>query len=953
MTRGGAEPELDAHQEERGTVSDVTARMIDTWFPCTEVDAAVGTPAGSGLSEKALFTWFASRPIAQARAAVLCSLLPDSPENRRDVRIAVLSGEPSAIAGLRNRIAEQFGDKQPVVLDMFSGRGIIPLEAARLGASAIGTDLSPVATLAGRLLADYPLRDWTGEPPIPYELPGSIDTDESGLPTRGRGTATHTDQLDLNLKSDEPRLLTDVRRVLAEIGRRVASEVSPYYPGDPENGGKTPWGYLWAVTIPCDGCGRRFPLIGSMALRHPYNKTNDLGQSLKLTFNGDVWSPEVHSGIPTQAPTFIAQEGRRGKSAKCPFPQCGHIHPLDVVKAKGFAGQYTDEMLVVAEADERTRQKTFRIPRPDEITAARAADPGNLPPLNGRLSAVPDEPIHIGNSNTIQARVYGYLTYGSLMNNRQSVLFATTARVISEMYDELKEIVSEEYARALAGYAAGNMARQVRRATRGANLAARGNSSGAGQNRGYVSDVFSSQSVIGHNFDYLEAGPGDGPATWTSVSISQITALRKVLGDTINGGDAGRFRRASAVALPFRDGTVNAVVTDPPYYDMITYGDSSDIFHVWFKRALHSAMPDLFGGPADDKDGLQDKGDEIIVKSKGRRVEGEHRTQDFYEAMLARSFNEARRVLKDDGHLTVIFGHADPEAWKRLLAALTDAGFVVTSSWPSRTETGVTGVATISVTVSIGARVAPPGRPVGIAAQVEAEVIDEIKSRCRGWDADGLALEDQLMASYGAALQVVGRYDRVITPDGAEVPLEHYMTLSRRAVRDAIALRLGEQPLETFDPFTRLAVFWHETYGRSDVPKGEARFFAQSDSLRLEDLRGPILEEAKAGFRLRHDAPERITPTSSAYEVVRAMAAAQPAGTDAVAAQLSSADRPPMDAHVWALVDWLAAKLPSSDAVAVSLAAIKRNTGTIQKMAAGQSKQASEAREPTLFEETT
>ena len=42
----------------------------------------------------------------------------------------------------------------PVVLDMFSGRGIIPLEAARAGATAVGTDLSPVATLAGRLLAE-------------------------------------------------------------------------------------------------------------------------------------------------------------------------------------------------------------------------------------------------------------------------------------------------------------------------------------------------------------------------------------------------------------------------------------------------------------------------------------------------------------------------------------------------------------------------------------------------------------------------------------------------------------------------------------------------------------------------------------------------------------------------------------------------------------------------------
>src|SRR6185369_7520221 len=137
-------------------------------------------------------------------------------------------------------------------------------------------------------------------------------------------------------------------------------------------------------------------------------------------------------------------------------------------------------------------------------------------------------------------------------------------------------------------------------------------------------------------------------------------------------------------------------------------------------------------------------------------------------------------------------------------------------------------------------------RPIGLAAQVDAEVVTRVKQLCRGWDRDGLALGDQLMASYGAALQIVGRYSKVLTPDGKETTLDHYMGLSRRAVRDAVALRLDEQPLETFDPHTRLAIFWHVVHGRQDVPRGEARFFAQSDGLRLEDLRGPILAERKA-----------------------------------------------------------------------------------------------------------
>ena len=933
--------DASVENEELPPISLSGGRLIDSWFPCAEIDIAVGTPAGSGLSEKALFTWFASRPIAQARAAVLCSLLPDTSENRQDVKTLVLYGEGRALARLRSRITAQYPGKQPVVLDMFSGRGIIPLEAARIGATAIGTDLSPVATLAGRLLADYPLRDWEAEPDLPFGLgprpgPGPEDDEERGqevpvAPSQKRPTRATAALFEVD--NSEPRLLRDVRSVLAEVGRRVATELAPFYPGDPARGGALPWAYVWAVTIPCDGCGRRFPLIGSMVLRHPYARTSDEGQSLGLAFDGDVWTTRVHSGVPSQEPTFTAALGKRGKSARCPFPECGHSHPLDIVKAKGFAGQYDDSMLAVAEVEPTSNQKIFRAPRSDEIEAAASVRRDALPPI-GVLSAVPLESIGVGNSNSIQARVYGYTTYGSLMNDRQSALFSTTARTIDQLHGELLDAVSVEYAQALTAYAAANVVRQLRRSTRGARREARGKPNGAEQNRVMVGDIFANQSVISHAFDYLEAGPAKGPGTWSSVSNGLVNALRKVLSENTAHARPARLQRASAVSLPYRDKTVDAVVCDPPYYDMITYADSSDLFHVWLKRALGSAMPDLFGGALEGADGLQDKADEIIVKSKGRRVEGEHRTTEFYEAMLARSFGEARRVLKSDGHLTVIFGHSDPDAWKRLLSALAEAGFVVTSSWPSRTERAVTGVATINVTVSIGCQVAPENRPIGIAAQVDAEVIAEVKIRCRTWDLDGLALQDQLMASYGAALRVVGRYDKVLTPDGEMVGLEHYMTLARRAVRDAVALRLSELPLETFDPPTRMAVFWHELYGRADVPKGEARFFTQSDGLRLEDMRGPILVETKAGFRLRHDAPAAVTSSSSTYEVVRGMAAAWAFGSAAVGEVLAAAEVLPTDAHLWAVVDWVAAKLPDSDPVATSLAAVKRNTSVILAAAA-------------------
>ena len=235
--------------------------MIDRWFPVSAVDEACGTPVGSGLTEKAIFTWFASRPIAQARAAALTSLLPNDPAVKPLIEAAVRDADHEAIRKLAKQVLAAYGGKPPVVLDMFSGRAIIPLEAARAGASAIGIDLSPVATLAGRLLADYPARDWS-------------------CATKGPLCVTKREWLAWTPPRARRSTCPGCGSFLAEVGQRVAARMKPFYPCNER--GEFPWAYIWTITIPCDGCKRRFPMLGSLVLRYPYGKTGDQSQSLRF-----------------------------------------------------------------------------------------------------------------------------------------------------------------------------------------------------------------------------------------------------------------------------------------------------------------------------------------------------------------------------------------------------------------------------------------------------------------------------------------------------------------------------------------------------------------------------------------------------------------------------------------------------------------------------------------------
>ncbi|WBB64132.1 hypothetical protein O7599_17135 [Streptomyces sp. WMMC500] len=91
---------------------------------------------------------------------------------------------------------------------------------------------------------------------------------------------------------------------------------------------------------------------------------------------------------------------------------------------------------------------------------------------------------------------------------------------------------------------------------------------------------------------------------------------------------------------------------------MIDYSDSSDIFCVWAKRALMTAdrALSLSIHPA----GVQEKDEEVIIKRGGAPAR-DHRDKKHYATMIGRAYAEMARVVDDDGVVTIVFGHGDPE----------------------------------------------------------------------------------------------------------------------------------------------------------------------------------------------------------------------------------------------------------------------------------------------------
>ena len=886
--------------------------MIERWFPCAEVSEASASGWGSGKSEKALFTWFAARPLAQAKAAVLTSLLPwpeNEPEQRRlqDLVRKAMTGRDAAHAELVTELAKTYPDGVSM-LDPFSGRAMIPLEAARLGATAHGIDYSPVATLAGQLLADCPLRDWTEEPDLPFGTRQALDTGSS-------------------------RLLDDVRLVLDEIGTRYTDQMAEIYP---MVRGKQPWGYLWAVTLPCQECGHRFPLTGSLALRHPLPVKGDPGQSYRIEVDrrSGEFRAIVHDGPPEGRPTLVAtmKSGKavRGKAAICPF--CDHMHPKATHTRLMAEGQGQDALLVAADLDDIVG-KRFREPIEQERTAAETAEKLllNEADFTPGMPAVPNERIPAGNNDTVRPSASRARTYGDLCNTRQTLGFVRLCHVIANLGAELtvKHGLSERYAVALTGYAASVLVRKIKRSTRGTALLPHKH---ATSNRVQTNHIFTNEASIAFSYDYFESGLGDGPGTWASLAGDTVAVLRNQAGRPV--GKPGNISRGSAIALSMRDRSLSAVITDPPYDNMIDYTDASDLFFVWLKRALITTAP-WFGFTA-DPDGVQEKDQEAIVKRGGTATD-DHRTAAYYDEMIARAFTEAHRVVTDDGVVTIVFGHGDPDVWHRLLGAITRAGLVLTGSWPAKTEAGGSaGSANIVTTLTMSCRPAPTNRPIGRANLVDSEVRQEVKARIPMWDAVGLAPTDQLMASAGPAMEAVGRYEQVLNHLGDHIDPAHYLVVARRAVEEAAAIEIDHLPLESFDIRTRFALSWARLYRRSIAPKSEARWQALAADLSTDELKG-ILEEAPKGVRLGYAKDWKGTPTetSATIDVAMAMAKAWPDGLDTVAEVLMATGRDTADNYLWATIGYLSSLLPEADPDAVAWTSLVRGRGGIGAVTRG------------------
>jgi len=294
--------------------------------------------------------------------------------------------------------------------------------------------------------------------------------------------------------------------------------------------------------------------------------------------------------------------------------------------------------------------------------------------------------------------------------------------------------------------------------------------------------------------------------------------------------------RGTATNLPWPDESMDAVVTDPPYYDNISYADLSDFFYVWLQRSVGHLYPEHLRAETTPKR-------REAVVARYRHAGDADEARSFYENQMQQAFAEAHRVLKPGAPMVCVYAHKTTLGWAALVRALQRAGFTVTEAWPLDTEmpdrVGQMNTASLASSIFLVAR-KRTGESVGDADQVLAEVREIARERIATLQAAKLTGADLVIATVGAGLRAYTRHVRVEQANGAELAPESYLEEVQRAVLETWGRELG---VADADRPSRFYVFGVREYGHAEVDFDEMNTLARGVGVELAGP-GGLLDDA-------------------------------------------------------------------------------------------------------------
>lgn len=517
-----------------------------------------------------------------------------------------------------------------IILDPFMGGGTTLVEALRLGCKVIGMDINPVAWFVTK-------------------------------------------------KEIEAVDLKDLNEAFQRLESSVGDIIRNYYKTKCPKGHDAEIIYaFWVKQVQCLECGELVKLFSSYRISN--EKTTSVVYCMKCSYLFTISKQQTSARCPNCQNTFDPDKGAvdRGKY-KC--PNCGIQESLlDAIKR---TCQPLDATLFAIECYCSKCSRLYKVADEADI---RLFEKAKIEFENRWEKLLfPHQAISTDGRSDPRPVNFGYKYFWQLFNERQLLCLSILLQEILKIVDKnIREFLLLAFSDCLD---TNNVFCKYEVNYQKISLL-------FGLNAYHPIEWFAENNVWGTKFgrgsfikcfDKVYRGKAYSFNTYERV-YENGKSIKKVVGEYIGAILAYNFDELKKVGknalikvgdsremsfIPSE--SIDAVITDPPYFDNVMYSEMADFFYVWLRLGLKENykqfIPELSGSP-----------NEIVQNDKSGK------NLSFFTTNLTRVFSECYRVLKNEGHLLFTFHHNKFWAWESMARILLDSGFYVSSAPIVRSE---------------------------------------------------------------------------------------------------------------------------------------------------------------------------------------------------------------------------------------------------------------------------
>ena len=854
-------------------------KLIEVALPLEDINAAAAREKSIRHGHPStLHLWWARRPLAAARAVIFAQMVNDPGGQRgwakgltkeqaaakreylfniiRDLVKWENTNNEEVLKRAREAIWESWREtcalnkgkpgfdpnKLPAFHDPFAGGGAIPLEAQRLGLESYASDLNPVAVMINKAMIEIPPKFANRSPigPIPH---GEQEPDAFKTWKGAEGLAEDVRRYGSWMREEAKKRIGHLYppvEITAEMTKE-RPDLKPYI-------GKklTVIAWLWARTVKSPNpqfSDVDVPLVSSFILSSKKGKE----AYVEPVIEGNGYRFVVKVGKPPAGAEMGTKLGR-GAKFKCVMSNAP-MEP-EYIRQEGLAKRMGARLMAIVA--EGTRGRVYLSPIQSHIDASVVPPPKWKP-----TTRLPDDPRNFWTPN------YGLNTYGELFTDRQLVALNTFSDLVKDAQakatadakaagweDDGKPLCeggtgATAYGDALAVYL---MFIFDKSTSMNCSLAYWENKAQCPR------QVFGRQAVP-MRWDYAEPNMlSDSSGGWLTFIDGVVDSFSKCF-DIVKCSDVGVVLQNDAQTQQVSAAKV--ISTDPPYYDNIGYADLSDFFYVWLRRGLKEIYPDLFVSMA------VPKAEELVATPY--RHGGKDAAETFFLNGMTATMHNLAEIHNQAFPVTIYYAFKQSDSdesgtsnagWETFLQALIEAGFVITGTWPMRTELTSGLKASDNVLASsivLVCRKRPDDAETisrtQFARELRAAMFDALEDMTNAEGSQsGIAAVDLAQAAIGPGMGVYSKYAAVLKSDGSTLSVHEAMIEINKEVD-----RFLHPDGQSYDPSTNFFVTWFEQHGYGEGPFGEANVLAQAKGTTVKYVVESGVAESSAGkMRILH-----------------------------------------------------------------------------------------------------